>query len=74
MPTPLRFPPGVDHWLNVTDQRDFVALEAALDRKTFLDGIENILDVDNGDDPHSIERYLADTTVARRLARALELS
>jgi pimeloyl-ACP methyl ester carboxylesterase len=69
----LRFPPGVEHWLNVADQRDYVALEASLDRKTFLDGVENILDIDNGDEPHSIERYLADITVARRIARALGL-
>jgi hypothetical protein len=71
LPRPRKFPPGVRQWLNVADEDDPVALYARLDRRTFLEGIENLSDVDNRDEPHSIRRYLADTTVARRIARAL---
>jgi len=72
LPHPLRIPVGVGHWLNVSDDRDLVALYARLDRTTFTDGIENVSDLQNGaDDPHDIGQYLRDTTVARRLAGAL---
>src|SRR6266508_5549738 len=71
LPRPRKFPLGVDHWLNVADEHDPVALYARLDRRTFLEGIENLSDIDNGDQPHSIRRYLADTTVASRIAQAL---
>jgi hypothetical protein len=73
LPSPLRFPRGVEKWLNVSDERDFVALSSRLDRDTFIEGIENVSDVDNGDDPHNISRYLADSTVARRIADTLGL-
>jgi hypothetical protein len=68
---PLRIPGGVQKWLNVSDERDVVALYARLDRDSFLEGIENISDVHNGDQPHDVARYLADTTLARRIAAAL---
>jgi len=68
---PLRLPSGVGKWTNVSDENDVVALYSRLDRHTFIEGIENISDVDNGDDPHDIAKYLEDTTVARKLAEAL---
>lgn len=68
---PLRFPSGVGEWTNVSDEDDVVALYSRLDRNTFIEGIENISDVDNGDEPHDIAKYLEDTNVARKLADAL---
>jgi hypothetical protein len=71
LPQPLRMPHGVERWLNVTDQEDIVALHARLDQDTFIPGIENVDDVENGDDPHAIERYLSDPRVARAIHAAL---
>jgi hypothetical protein len=69
LPIPLRIPAA--SWLNLTDEADFVALYAKLSAETFIDGIENLTDIDNGDDPHSIVGYLSDPRVAKRLATAL---
>lgn len=69
LPIPLHMPCG--QWLNLTDEEDLVALHSALTVETFVDGIENYTDVDNGDDPHSIARYLSDARVGQRLAMAL---
>ena len=71
LPQPLRMPHGVQRWLNVTDQEDIVALHPRLDQDTFIPGIENVDDVENGDDPHAIERYLSDPRVARAIHAAL---
>jgi hypothetical protein len=71
LPQPLRIPHGVQRWLNVTDQEDIVALHARLDQATFVPGIENVDDIENGDDPHAIERYLRDPRVARAIHAAL---
>jgi len=71
LPQPLRIPHGVQRWLNVTDQEDIVALHARLDQDTFVPGIENLDDIENGDDPHAIERYLRDPRVARAIHAAL---
>ena len=71
LPQPLRIPHGVQRWLNVTDQEDIVALHARLDQDTFIPGIENVDDVENGDEPHAIERYLSDPRVARAIHAAL---
>ena len=71
LPQPLRIPHGVQRWLNVTDQEDIVALHPRLDQDTFIPGIENVDDVENGDDPHAIERYLSDPRVARAIHAAL---
>ena len=38
-PRPLMRPTSVSSWLNATDERDYVALYARLDRDTFADGI-----------------------------------
>jgi hypothetical protein len=48
-----------------------VALHARLDQATFVPGIENLDDIENGDDPHAIERYLRDPRVARAIHAAL---
>jgi hypothetical protein len=65
-------PGGVGHWLNATDERDYVALISRLDRDTFADGIENLSDVHNSQqDAHSIVDYLQVTTVAKRIHSAL---
>jgi hypothetical protein len=71
LPQPLGIPSGVQRWLNVTDDEDIVALHARLDQSTFLPGIENIDNIENGDDPHAIERYLSDPRVARAIHDAI---
>ncbi len=69
LPIPLKIPAA--RWLNISDPKDIVATYPTLDKTTFLDGIENIADIDNGDEPHSIARYLSDGRVGRHLAAAL---
>jgi hypothetical protein len=71
VPPPRNFPDGVAKWVNFTDKRDIVALTKKLDKSTFLGKIKNFTDRDNGDDPHSIGRYLADPRVARQIQIAL---
>jgi pimeloyl-ACP methyl ester carboxylesterase len=71
VPPPRNFPDGVGKWVNFTDKRDIVALSETLDAQTFLDNIDNITDLHNGDDPHSITRYLADPRVAKSIHSAL---
>lgn len=70
---PLAMPTAVDAWFNARDPRDTVALYA-LDSDHFdiTPGIENHSDVDNfTDNRHSIDGYLADPVVARRIHAAL---
>jgi hypothetical protein len=69
LPIPLRIP--ARRWLNISDPDDIVALYPSLDRSTFVDGIDNITDIDNGDMPHSIAGYLSDARVGTILAEAL---
>ncbi len=65
-------PAGVAFWLNGADVRDYVALVPSLDKETFCDGIVNDLNIHNrSDDPHCIEDYLSDFTVAQRIHAAL---
>jgi hypothetical protein len=65
-------PSGVTNWLNGTDERDYVALCARLDRNTFAKGIENISDLHNHQsDAHAIVDYLGDKTVSLRIHAAL---
>ncbi|QOZ33267.1 hypothetical protein [Bradyrhizobium sp. CCBAU 53421] len=67
-PPKLARPVQVGHWLNGSDERDFVALYASLDAKTFCDGIENVIDIHNSqDDAHSILDYLKDERIARSI-------
>jgi hypothetical protein len=68
VPPPRNFPTGVKRWVNLTDKRDIVALTETLDAKTFLPNIENLTDLNNGEDAHSIARYLADPRVAQAIA------
>ena len=71
-PPALGKPAGVRHWLNGTDERDYVALVSRLDRNTFAVGIENLADIQNRqDDAHAIVDYLTDSTVAQRIHAAL---
>ncbi|MBI4306809.1 MAG: hypothetical protein HY678_10870 [Chloroflexi bacterium] len=42
-----------------------------LDRKSFVGGIENITDVENRDEPHSVERYLQEPEVVRLIAASV---
>jgi hypothetical protein len=71
-PPPLKVPDGVAHRLNGTDERDYVALEAALDHGSFADQIENLTDIHNSPaDPHAILDYLSDARIARSIADAL---
>ena len=72
LPQPLSRPAGVRRWLNVSDEEDFVALYARLDATTFVAGIDNLTDIDNGDDdPHAIEQYLSDPRVGKAIHDAL---
>jgi hypothetical protein len=71
-PPSLEVPAAVQTWLNATDERDCVALYARLDRDTFVDGIENVADIQHaGDNPHAIADYLGHATVAERIHAAL---
>lgn len=70
-PPALAVPPGVAGWLNGADERDYVALYARLERSNFAEGIENLPDVKNGEDAHSITAYLSDRSVCRRIHAAL---
>lgn len=73
-PPPLKVPEGVAHWLNGTDERDYVALHARLDRARFGEGIENLSDIHNRqEDAHAIVDYLADITVSRRIYEAVRV-
>jgi len=71
LPQPLGIPNGVTRWLNVTDEEDIIALHASLDATSFVGGIENLTDIENNDEPHAIERYLADPRVGRAIHDAL---
>lgn len=70
-PPGLTVPEGVKRWLNGTDERDYVALHARLDRKTFAEGIENVSDIDNRNDAHAIADYLSDSTICWRIHSAV---
>ncbi|MGO4519017.1 hypothetical protein AB4076_00255 [Dyella sp. 2RAF44] len=68
MPPKIVRPKQVGRWLNGTDNRDFVALYEKLDKDTFCNGIDNIIDIHNGDeDPHSIVDYLSDVRIAKAI-------
>lgn len=71
VPPPRNFPAGVQSWVNLTDPQDIVALTEKLNADTFLPKIENISDIENGDEPHAIERYLSDPRVARKIHAAM---
>jgi hypothetical protein len=63
----------VAKWVNGTDERDYVALYARLDRDSFAENIENISDIHNGRaDAHAIVDYLADATISKRIHSALQ--
>ena len=72
-PRPLMRPECVSSWLNGTDERDYVALYARLDRDTFAEGIENVSDLHNRqEDAHLIDDYLSDKTISKRIHDALK--
>jgi hypothetical protein len=65
-------PDGVSSWLNGLDQDDAVTIGRSLTGETFGPGIDNVDDIDNGDDdPHDIRMYLRDRRIADALARAV---
>jgi hypothetical protein len=71
-PRPLARPSGVGRWVNATDERDYVALYARLDRDSFAPDIENFDDVTNSRaDAHSITEYLSHARVAKSIFHAL---
>lgn len=67
---PLRQPSGVGRWLNAIDPDDVVGLGRGL-VPPFAIGIENLTDLRNGWDSHSIRGYLSDARVANAIATAL---
>ena len=74
-PPKLAKPVQVLHWLNGVDDRDYVALYARLDGKTFCSGIENITNIHNRkEDAHLILDYLNDKSIARAIHEALTKS
>ncbi|MCZ6642652.1 MAG: hypothetical protein O7F71_13825, partial [Gammaproteobacteria bacterium] len=71
-PLPLNIPAGIQRWFNGSDPEEFVALHSAIEPPKYADGIENIVDIENGDeDPHDIERYLRDIRVATTIHNAI---
>jgi hypothetical protein len=71
----FKVPDGVERWLNAVDSNDFIALGRGLDKVSFADGIENILDIKNvPDNPHSIQGYLSDPRVAKAIGTTLGVS
>ena len=70
--TPRLRPQTISRWLNGADRNDFVALRNVLDQNTFGPGpVENIGDIDNGDDPHAGVRYLRDSRIAQAIDQAI---
>lgn len=68
LPKPLGVPKGVKVWVNGSDDRDYIALYARLERPMFPVDIENISDISNPrDEPHGIAGYLSDERIAQRL-------
>lgn len=74
VPRPVRVPSGVRHWLNAADTRDPIALFPRIDRYDFPDAeVENLSDIRNPrENRHSIEGYLSDSFVAKRIAGAID--
>lgn len=72
LPPVLAIPDGVESWVNGTDRRDIVAMYPRLDRDSFVEGIVNYSDIHNREEwPHSIEDYLADSQIAKRIATSV---
>lgn len=68
---PFERPVSITRWLNALDPNDGVTIGRILKETTFGPGIENLDDVDNGEDPHSAIGYLSDHRIASALARSL---
>jgi hypothetical protein len=65
-------PDAVSSWLNGLDPDDAVTIGRSLTAATFGSGVDNIDDIDNGDeDPHDIRMYLRDRRIAEALMRAV---
>ena len=64
-------PDPVSRWLNGLDADDPVTIGRALTNANFGPGIENIVDIDNGDKPHDIGMYLKDRGIAETLVKEL---
>lgn len=70
---PFGRPGSVARWLNGLDPNDAVTLGRGIKDTNFGPGIENIDDINNGDNPHDIRQYLSDPRIAEVLARALDV-
>lgn len=64
-------PNGVTTWLNGLDRDDAATLGRGLKETTFGPGIENVDDIDNGNETHAARMYLQNRKIAEALARAL---
>jgi hypothetical protein len=65
-------PDRISSWLNGLDQDDAVTIGRSLTEATFGPGIDNIDDIDNGDDdPHDIRKYLSNHRIAEALVHAV---
>jgi|CXWL01.1.fsa_nt_gi hypothetical protein len=69
---PFKRPEKVGRWLNGLDPDDFVAFGRPLTAETFGPGVDNIRDVENGDeDPHDFRKYLSDSRLNGALVAAI---
>lgn len=66
-PEPGRWP-GIERWVNISDEADFVALEPRL-RRLFGDRVVDV-EVDNGVAAHAAERYLTAAETGSAVAAA----
>jgi hypothetical protein len=65
-------PADVARWVNAADPEDFVALHSALHAKDYGSDVENLSDVENGqDNPHGIAGYLSEVRTAQAIADAI---
>ncbi|RZL62861.1 MAG: hypothetical protein EOP81_14955 [Variovorax sp.] len=75
-PQPPSFPGPVQRWVNIADREDFVASTPDL-RPLFSEGMptgsrfDNDETVDNGNDPHGLDRYLTKKVTGLALIEAL---
>jgi hypothetical protein len=64
----------VSKWVNGSDKEDFIALGNRLDENFYKMRIENISNLENGEeDPHSIEKYLSHKRITDHIFEAWNL-
>lgn len=75
-PQPPAFPERVGRWVNIADREDYIASTSDL-RPLFSTGkpaharFDNVASVNNGDEPHALDRYLTKPETGLALLEAL---